>query len=304
MKQSVFTESDQRSIPSFDLTNNQEQVLFAYKRMEDIWDEIEGEPDLPHRHNFFTVIWVKSGSGHHLVDFTRYEISSGRVFFLAPGQVHQVITPQRPTGLVLMFTQEFVCRYNIGEKFLKMLALFDITAERPYVDSAGRDISSLLHISESIIAQFESRRAEIDKFRNESVAAWLKLFLIECSQFIEAKEVENTQLMESGVHIVGEFKELLERRFTTWHQVNRYSAQMGLSADYLNNVLKSVTGSTAKEMIAARLVLEAKRQGVNTSLSSKEIAYLLGFNDPAHFSKFFKSTTGVNFTNFREGAFS
>ncbi len=304
MKQSVFTESDQRSIPSFDLTNNQEQVLFAYKRMEDIWDETEGEPDLPHRHNFFTVIWVKSGSGNHLVDFTRYEISSGRIFFLAPGQVHQVITPQRPTGLVLMFTQEFVSRYNIGEHFLKMLALFDITAESPFVDSTGRDISSLLHISESIIAQFESRRAEIDKFRNESVAAWLKLFLIECSQFIEAKEVENTQLMESGVHIVGEFKELLESRFTTWHQVNRYSAQMGLSADYLNNVLKSVTGSTAKEMIAARLVLEAKRQGVNTSLSSKEIAYILGFNDPAHFSKFFKNTTGVNFTNFREGAFS
>ncbi|PKO98858.1 MAG: hypothetical protein CVU13_06900 [Bacteroidetes bacterium HGW-Bacteroidetes-8] len=304
MKQSVFTESDQRSIPSFDLTNNQEQVLFAYKKMEDIWDETEGEPDLPHRHNFFTIIWVKSGSGNHLVDFTRYEISSGRIFFLAPGQVHQVITPQRPTGLVLMFTQEFVCRYNIGDKFLKMLALFDIVAERPYIDSAGREISSLLHISESITAQFESRRAESDKFRNESVAAWLKLFLIECSQFIEAKKLENTQLMESGAHIVGEFKDLLESHFKTWHQVNRYSSKMGLSPDYLNNVLKNVTGSTAKEMIAARLVLEAKRQGVNTSLSSKEIAYMLGFNDPAHFSKFFKSTTGENFTNFREGAFS
>lgn len=304
MKQSVFTESDQRSIPSFDLTNNQEQVLFAYKKMEDIWDETEGEPDLPHRHNFFTIIWVKSGSGNHLVDFTRYEISSGRIFFLAPGQVHQVITPQRPTGLVLMFTQEFVCRYNIGDKFLKMLALFDIAAERPYIDSAGREISSLLHISESITAQFESRRAESDKFRNESVAAWLKLFLIECSQFIEAKKLENTQLMESGAHIVGEFKDLLESHFKTWHQVNRYSSKMGLSPDYLNNVLKNVTGSTAKEMIAARLVLEAKRQGVNTSLSSKEIAYMLGFNDPAHFSKFFKSTTGENFTNFREGAFS
>lgn len=303
MKQSVFTESDQQSIPSFDLTNNQEQVLFAYKMMEDIWDESEGESDLPHRHNFYTIIWVKSGSGSHLVDFTRYEIRSGRIFFLAPGQVHQVITPQRPTGLVLMFTQEFVCRYNIGEKFIKMLALFDIAAERPYIDSFGGETSSLLQISQSITTLFESRRAESDRFRNESVAAWLKLFLIECSHFIKVKKMENTQLMESGTHIVGEFKDLLESHFKTWHQVKRYSSKMGLSPDYLNNVLKNVTGSTAKEMIAGRLVLEAKRQGVNTSMSSKEIAYMLGFNDPAHFSKFFKSTTGENFTNFREGAF-
>ncbi len=304
MKQSVFTESDQRSIPSFDLTNNQEQVLFAYKKMENIWDETDGEADLPHRHNFFTIIWAKSGSGSHLVDFTRYEITPGRIFFLAPGQVHQVITPQRPTGLVLMFTQEFVCRYNIGEKFLKMLALFDIAAERPYVDSAGKDISSLILISDSITSLFESTPTERERFRNESVASWLKLFLIECSHYIESKEVENTQLMESGSHIVGEFKELLESNFKIWHQVNRYSSQMGLSPDYLNNVLKNVTGLTAKEMIAARLVLEAKRQGVNTSLSSKEISYMLGFNDPAHFSKFFKSATGENFTDFREGAFS
>jgi AraC family transcriptional regulator, transcriptional activator of pobA len=304
MKQSVFTESDQRSIPSFDLTNNQEQVLFAYKKMEDIWEEAEGEADLPHRHNFFTIIWVKSGSGSHLVDFTRYEINPGRIFFLAPGQVHQVITPQRPTGLVLMFTQEFVCRYNIGEQFLKMLSLFDIAAERPYIDSAGRDISSLILISESITAMFESGIKERDRFRSESVASWLKLFLIECSHLIEFKEVENTQLVESGYHIVGEFKELLESHFKTWHQVNRYSSQMGLSPDYLNSVLKNVTGSTAKEIIAARLVLEAKRQGVNTSLSSKEISYMLGFNDPAHFSKFFKSTTGETFKNFREAAFS
>jgi len=41
--------------------------------------------------------------------------------------------------------------------------------------------------------------------------------------------------------------------------------------------------------------------GVNTSFSSKEIAYALGFKDPAHFSKFYKSVTGENFTDFRSG---
>ena len=117
MKQSVFTGSAQRSIPSFDLTSDDQPILFAYKRMEDIWDESCGEPDLPQRHNFYTIIWVMSGSGSHLVDFTRYEISPGRLFFLSPGQVHQVITPERPIGLVLMFTADFVCRYNIGEDF-------------------------------------------------------------------------------------------------------------------------------------------------------------------------------------------
>lgn len=91
----------------------------------------------------------------------------------------------------------------------------------------------------------------------------------------------------------------MESAFVKWHKVGQYANEMNISPDYLNNVIKTNIGITAKEFIQNRVVLEAKRLGVHTGLSSKEIAYNIGFDDPSHFSKFYKNVTGESFTNFR-----
>lgn len=300
MRQSVFTGSADKSIPSFDLTDDDSPVLFAWRTMEEIWDESSGEPDLPHRHNFYTIIWALTGEGEHVVDFTKHRITDNRIFFLAPGQAHQVTTPIRPTGFVFMFTKEFVCKYNLGEQFIKRLALFDIDAGKPYIDISEDVQNELLMPARQIVSLFNEGDSSNQPFRNDEVASWLKIFLIRCSKSSQTDNSGNTQLAEITTHLVSEFKNLLEEKFGNWHSVKSYSNEMGISPDYLNTVLKNTTGQTAKEHIKNRIVLEAKRQGINTSLSSKEIAYMLGFNDPAHFSKFYKSATGGNFTDFRE----
>ena len=58
-------------------------------------------------------------------------------------------------------------------------------------------------------------------------------------------------------------------------------------------------GLTAKEYVQNRIILEAKREAYFTDRTGKEVAYYLGFEDPAHFSKFFKNCTGISFSEFR-----
>ncbi|NJO90517.1 MAG: AraC family transcriptional regulator [Chloroflexia bacterium] len=72
-----------------------------------------------------------------------------------------------------------------------------------------------------------------------------------------------------------------------------------MSPDYLNSVIKSGVGKTAKELIQQRIILESKRYGLHTQLTTKEIAYKLGFEDPSHFSRFFKTSEGISFAQFR-----
>jgi AraC family transcriptional regulator, transcriptional activator of pobA len=48
--------------------------------------------------------------------------------------------------------------------------------------------------------------------------------------------------------------------------------------------------------------LEAKRLARYSDLSVKEVAYELGYEDVAHFSKFFKKNQGLAFSDFRRGA--
>ena len=63
--------------------------------------------------------------------------------------------------------------------------------------------------------------------------------------------------------------------------------------------MKSTIGKTAKEFIIQRIMLEAKRLGLHTNMSTKEIAYSLGYDDPSHFSKLFKKTESLAFSEFR-----
>jgi len=58
-------------------------------------------------------------------------------------------------------------------------------------------------------------------------------------------------------------------------------------------------GRNAKELIQQRLILEAKRMGLHTLMSNKEIAFHIGFNEPSHFSRFFTKVEGYSFTTFR-----
>lgn len=296
MKNSLFTDTRGTEIPAFDLQLEDQSVLFAFRTMEEIFDESGTTPDDPHKHNFYTIIFSKKGEGEHVIDFTKYEIKDNRVFFLTPGQVHQVYTPVRPEGLVIMFTGEFLCKYHINQEFLTNMGLFSCKPDTPPLDLSEERATRIFTMGKEMEALFY--RGE--RYVNEAVASWLKLFLIECNRELERSFDGNTQLLETGRDLVGRFRKLLEERFREWHQVSEYADSLNITSDYLNTVMKDAVGTNAKDFIQSRIIVESKRLGIHTELSSKEIAYSLGFQDPAHFSNFFKKREGITFSQFRE----
>jgi AraC-like DNA-binding protein len=96
--------------------------------------------------------------------------------------------------------------------------------------------------------------------------------------------------------------ELLDKNFKEKKMVTEYADMLMVSPTYLNRVVKKNTGFSAGHQIRQRLVLEAKRMGRFSGAGMKEIAYNLGFLDPAHFSRFFKAFAGLNFSDFKRGA--
>ena len=116
----------------------------------------------------------------------------------------------------------------------------------------------------------------------------------------EKKASFNSRKMEL-VHV---FYALLDRHFATKKMVRDYADILAVTPSYLNDTVKEVSGFTASYHIQQRIVLEAKRRAIYEGDSMKEIAYHLGFCDPAHFSKYFKNSSGTNFTDFKKGAFT
>lgn len=285
------------NIPTQKLEHQNESVFFAVRTMEENHIVMKDQPSLPHRHDFYTVLLVKEACGSHFIDFTEHKMKPQLVFFVSPGQVHQVlVNNDSPSGDILMFSDEFLSRNYISEAFILNLGMFSCNSETPPLEIPIESFNKLINISTAIKEDFK----DSSPFMFDSIAAHLKLFLIECNKHAIKPKDDNPQTIQSGRPIIQNFRKLLNQHFSTWHKVNEYAEAMNISPDYLNNVIKTNIGKTAKEMIFQRLILEAKRMGLHTDLSSKEIAYQLGYEDPSHFSKFFKKESGQSFSVFRK----
>ncbi len=265
--------------------------------MGDVYDAHTGQADEPHRHNYYTVIILKEGEGVHHIDFHSYPLGSREVHFVSPGQVHQVVEKARPDGFVLTFSERFLAFNQIDPEFISRINLF-----REYDDSPPLVLNDddFRRVEAHCEAMMEICLTD-GQFNYEALGAYLKLILITCNQACDLSYKNNPQQYQAGLVILNDFRKLVSDSYREEHSVGYYAEQLVVSADHLNKTIKSLTGFTAKEYIARRVIVEAKRLLSYTSMSAKEIGYTLGFRDPAHFSVFFKRETGSTVSAFRKG---
>jgi AraC family transcriptional activator of pobA len=133
--------------------------------------------------------------------------------------------------------------------------------------------------------------------RMELLKGLLNIFLIYFSRNLN--KLPNNNVPNREKDLVNKFIGLLKKHFHTRKFVTDYASLLAVTPNYLNRTVKKVTGFPTSHHIQQQIILEAKRQAIYTSESMKQIAYSLGFDNPAHFSKFFKNNCGVNFTEFK-----
>ena len=81
--------------------------------------------------------------------------------------------------------------------------------------------------------------------------------------------------------------------------VSFFAEKANLSPSYFSDLIRKETGSTPKDFISLFMIEEAKRRLVETGDNISEIAYRLGFEYPAHFTRMFKRLVGVTPKEFR-----
>lgn len=273
---------------------------FVYRTMQDIEANRQRprEQELPHRHDFFTIIAVEEASGVHQIDFISYPLQNNTLYFISPEQIHQLeTTPGTPlNGHAVMFGMDFLMQQGISSSELNNMQLFFNCDESKPLALEAPEMGNL-HL---FFQKFGSELATDRSDKWEVLGAWLKLFLIECKRLREKKAILSLKLEHRHSSIVRKFKNDVEQNFAQWRQVNDYAQAQNLSSNYLNEVIKAETGTSAKDFILNRLILEAKRLARYSDLSAKQIAFSLGYEDVSQFSKFFKKCVGLTFSEFKE----
>ncbi|MBN9382460.1 MAG: AraC family transcriptional regulator [Chitinophagaceae bacterium] len=135
-----------------------------------------------------------------------------------------------------------------------------------------------------------------DGIQGEMLRTLLKRLIINITRIAKQQTDQYRQCGGDRMDIIRRFNLLLEVHFRTRHEVQFYAQTMNKSPKTLTNLFGLCNYPSPSELIRRRIILEAKRYLYFTDKSAKEVADALGFTSTAHFSRFFKAGTGMNFS--------
>lgn len=142
--------------------------------------------------------------------------------------------------------------------------------------------------------------AKRESFGSEDVIRFLlKSFLINLER-IHRKGAEKSIELTSQYELqFFKFKDLVEENYAKNVSIQTYSEYLNISSKTLSTITKSIVNKLPSQLIAERIVLEAKRLLKFTTLQISEIAFRVGFDDASYFVKYFKRQVGSSPSTYR-----
>lgn len=252
---------------------------------------------LPHRHNYYEIFIFYKGGGNHYVDFNSFEIEGHSMHFISPGQVHLIRRAVGCSGYVITFPEELFVTES-DKNMLNQVALYYNDAQSPIVNCTPQQMAQIKEQVQCLHEECQSPGL----MSLELIKMHLNIILIKANRWFMAQQTNNELLKPAatnGSKLVQLFKTLIDEHYAKLNEVGQYAELLIVSPGYLNDTIKKMTGFTASSFIQQRILLEAKRLLYHSEFSAKEISFMLNFDDPAYFGRFFKKHTGQTPGDFR-----
>lgn len=243
-----------------------------------------------HRDNFYIFGVLTGGSGEGFIDFVGQHLVAGNVFIIRPGQVHRFVNAHDAEGWILLVDSGYM-----DEDAKRVLEDFSL-----YASSLGIDRGRQVELDQ-IAGMIASRTGRVsDKPTKTTLRCLVGAFVSVIAEAISECSLWRDRGSRRYIEIVLALRHLMEEHVVSNRQPSYYASLLNISTVYLNQVVKGVTGMSTAAYIQNAIVLRAKRLLINTRLSVKEIAYALGFDDCAYFSRLFARVTAMPPSVFRQ----
>lgn len=288
MKREVFTQYDLDSVS---------QMQFEMTELSRLFAENGSHPYEAHIHSFYQIIWFRKGTGVHYVDFKEYPVADNTMFFISPGQIHYFETGRQVEGVVIHFNESFLSDEGSSENVFLKYNVFNAFDASPYYLIRRENAGKLA----LLVNEMEEETRNEGLFAHSDLLKYLiKMLLIYVQRTGERGHGLPLCINNAANRTFVRFRQSLEHHYRSMHTVKEYAAHLNVSTKTLTNCVYESSHSTPLALINDRIVLEAKRQLLHSSLKVKEIAFQLGFEDPSYFIKFFKRYVGSLPAEFRE----
>lgn len=245
----------------------------------------------PHRHAGMTQVFhLRSGSGTANIDGVSHRVEAPMLIVISPLSVHDFLWSDDVGGTVVSISTPRLERSQQSlERHTPVLAGTAMIR----LDTAERALDSLL---EMLLREY--RRAP-DSARDRALQSLVDLLVIEIERLHQESAGGTPRQHRRSAHFQ-QYLELVNRDYRRERSLEAYADRLGISAPYLNQLCKELTGRNALQILHERILLEAQRLLTYTALRINEVADQLGFSDPAYFTRFFRRLSGVSPRQYRQ----
>ncbi len=227
------------------------------------------------RSSSYDIIWIKNGSGCFITT-QEYHIENNIVYCFAPGTLREIANEQNVDGFHISIAAALL--YTVGAEFnFSFLAGKSKLNNEPVMITIDEETQDDMMI---ILTKMSREFNNYLSLRLEIIKGLFNIFLLFLSRKHIAKEKPGKIVRDE--ELVRKFLHLLPGNIKTKKMVSDYAIELNRTPGYLNTVVKKITGFTASYHIQQQIILEAKKQAIQSDCSMKEIAYGLGFDDIAH----------------------
>ena len=272
---------DAPMIPVFDFLLYKPGADFIIKTAE--CDSMPAHIKNPHRHAGYAISLLLEGEIEYYADFKKHVVTAPALMFLSPNQVYRNIRGAQYKKVVISFNKDFLVNEVQG-----VLSCWEYMFSREVIpvndEAALKELQAYTHLMQQ---EFNSSRPQ----KNLVLRNLLNAFII-CAARLMSCSTKIVQMDSSQNKIVRQFKTLTDEHYVNRTQVAQYADMLYITPGHLNDLIKSVTGKTAKQIIDEKRIVEAKRLLYWGEHSVKQIAGHLNFEDDSYFNRFFKKHTG------------
>lgn len=246
--------------------------------------------------DLYKILWLQNGTVNVKIDGINYQLQENQIMFLTP--LHQLELNDFNEDLIaLLLNREFYCIQQHDQEVSCYGYLFFGSSEVPLVDVNEEEQKSFGLLLQVMLEEFENT----DHIQGEMLQVLLKRFLIKSTR-LARKTLVNPQINQDKLDLIRQYNVLVEMHFKEKHKVAEYAEILNKSPKTISNLFGEYNSKSPLQVIQDRISLEAKRLFIHTDKTAKEIAYELGFEDAAHFSRFFKKLVGKSPSEFKKSS--
>lgn len=235
--------------------------------------------------------------GYNLtVDFDVYTTRQATLFFVAPNQVLHIEQAGAEPGYFIFYNRDFYCIQIHDQEVACDGILFNNINNMPMVTIPKKETGYFGEVFRQIEEEFRLDDVSLE----EMIRTYLKQLLIRATRLWKKQHLEKkTTAQNSDVDFFRKFTLLVDTHYRKKHSVADYADLLAMAPKTVTHKFKRLKLPQPNEIIKNRIILEAKRLLVHTSMTAKEVAYNLGYEDPAYFSRQFLVKTGESPSGFR-----